>query len=91
MVTDEEMARLRWRCRRGLLELDLVFEQFIRHQYPSLGPELKDEFWLLLDEADNAILAWLNGSESCTDSGLNKIIKKIREDIDYQHKKIKET
>ncbi|MBE9516617.1 MAG: succinate dehydrogenase assembly factor 2 [Proteobacteria bacterium] len=84
----DDMARLRWRCRRGLLELDLVFNRFVVNRYSTLDATMQQLFWGLLEEADNSILAWLNGTESCTDSDLNHIIKIIREDIDYKDKKI---
>lgn len=90
-VDDNEMARLRWRCRRGLLELDLVFNDFVDRRYASLDPPLQQAFWDLLEEGDNPILAWLHGTESCTVHKLKGIIKIIREDIDYKDKKIANT
>jgi len=91
VVLDNEVARLRWRCRRGLLELDLVFNDFVDRRYRSLNPELQQAFWDLLEEGDNPILAWLHGTDSCEDSNLMQIINIIREDIDYKDKKIEFT
>ena len=85
-VLDNEMARLRWRCRRGLLELDLVFNDFIDRRYRSLDSQLQQAFWDLLQEADNPILAWLHGTDDCDDQNLKQIIRIIREDIDYKDK-----
>lgn len=87
-VHENDLARLRWRCRRGLLELDLVFNDFVDRRYQSLDPQLQQAFWDLLEEGDNSILAWLHGTDSCDHNNLKKIIKKIREDIDYKDKKI---
>ena len=42
------MDRLRWSCRRGLLELDLVLQRFLREEYPLLGDEQKQTFRRLL-------------------------------------------
>ncbi|MBA2351783.1 MAG: succinate dehydrogenase assembly factor 2 [Burkholderiales bacterium] len=33
-----ELARLRWQCRRGMLELDLVLNAFLDRHYASLTP-----------------------------------------------------
>ncbi len=46
-----ENNRLKWKCRRGLLELDLVLERFLR-QSPSSGEEVA-QLNALLDLPDN--------------------------------------
>ncbi len=43
--------RLKWKCRRGLLELDLVFERFV----PTLRDEEADSFASLLELPDNRL------------------------------------
>jgi antitoxin CptB len=91
VADDNEMARLRWRCRRGLLELDLVFNDFVDRGYRLLDTQMQQAFWDLLEESDNPILAWLHGTDSCEDNNLKQIIKIIREDIDYKDKKITDT
>ncbi len=48
------LERLRWRCRRGLLELDLVLLKFIE-QYAALDMALRDEFDRLLDMPDTLL------------------------------------
>jgi antitoxin CptB len=35
-MTDEEVRRLSWRCRRGLLELDIVLQRFAAHYLADL-------------------------------------------------------
>ena len=55
----ETLRRLRWRCRRGLLELDVWLERFASAQLHRLTAgqcELLEE---LLREADADLLAWL--------------------------------
>ena len=62
MSADEIPGRLRWRCRRGMLELDLVLAQFLQRYGTRLtGPQLMEldalldlpdpELWLLLRQA----------------------------------------
>lgn len=46
--------RLRWRCRRGLLELDLILARFIE-QYSQLDNAQRDEFDRLLDMPDTLL------------------------------------
>ena len=73
----EALRRLRWRCRRGLLELDLVFQRFLDRQYTSLNADDKAAFHRLLELQDNTLLAYLHGNEIPTDSDLIQIIKKM--------------
>ncbi len=59
--TDTELSRLRWRCRRGTLELDLLFERFLAEAYPSLNPTERSIFDEFLNATDPLIMAWLAG------------------------------
>jgi antitoxin CptB len=51
-----EPERVRWRCRRGLLELDLILARFLDHRYDALGPEERALFEELLEHSDNDLL-----------------------------------
>ncbi len=73
----EALRRLRWRCRRGLLELDLVFEKFLEQKYQILEPSQQDAFNELLELEDNTLLAYLNGTDSPDHPELKAIIKEI--------------
>ncbi len=52
----EEPNRLRWQCRRGLLELDLVLEHFLERHLDQLQGEYLASFKTLLDYTDNDLL-----------------------------------
>ena len=49
----KQLERARWRCRRGLLELDLTLERFVDEHYVSLGEAERWQFEMLLDLSDN--------------------------------------
>ena len=51
-----EHDRIRWRCRRGLLELDLVLRAFLERRFDGLGPGERQLFDELLDQPDNDLL-----------------------------------
>jgi antitoxin CptB len=51
-----ELDRIRWRCRRGLLELDLVLEAFLEHGYGRLDAGQRRLFSELLEQPDNDLL-----------------------------------
>jgi antitoxin CptB len=56
-----EIDRIRWRCRRGLLELDLVLKNFLDRRYDQLGAEERGQFVELLDQPDNDLLDFALG------------------------------
>ncbi len=51
-----EHDRIRWRCRRGLLELDLVLKGFLDRGFGQLDADQRMLFNELLDEPDNDLL-----------------------------------
>lgn len=55
-LTDEEVRRLSWRCRRGLLELDIVLQRFSEQHLAELSASELVAFDDLLDLPDNEFL-----------------------------------
>jgi len=55
-MTDEEVRRLSWRCRRGLLELDIVLQRFSENHVAGLSAQELLAFDSLLDLPDNEFL-----------------------------------
>jgi antitoxin CptB len=55
-MTDEEVRRLSWRCRRGLLELDIVLQRFATAYLPGLTQAELVALDGLLDLPDNEFL-----------------------------------
>ncbi len=51
-----DLDRIRWRCRRGLLELDLVLEGFLERRFDQLDADQRRLFVELLDQPDNDLL-----------------------------------
>ena len=51
-----EFDRIRWRCRRGLLELDLVLQAFLERGYGRLDDGQRRLFDELLEQPDNDLL-----------------------------------
>jgi succinate dehydrogenase flavin-adding protein (antitoxin of CptAB toxin-antitoxin module) len=51
-----DVDRVRWRCRRGLLELDLVLKDFLERRYEGLDAEARRLFDELLEQPDNDLL-----------------------------------
>jgi len=77
-----ELPRLRWQCRRGLLELDLLLSRFLEARYPELSAAEQHQFRRLLEYPDPTLLAWIQGQEPPPDS-LKNLMNKIMQV--YEH------
>jgi antitoxin CptB len=55
------LSKLKWRCRRGLLENDLVIERFFRHHEETITTRQAEGLNALMDLADNDLLDLLLG------------------------------
>lgn len=76
VAQDETLRRLRWQCRRGLLELDLQLIRFLEQRYSSLTEQEQETFLQLLKQPDQTLLAWLQGQQE-PPPDLKSIIEKI--------------
>ena len=72
-----DVERLRWQCRRGMLELDYLLEEFLGQQFPSLDPDDQSEFVRLLGEADQDLQRWLVLGITPADAGFARLIEKL--------------
>ena len=55
------LNRLRWHCRRGMLELDLVLERFLEENYAGLTAQQRQEFEDLLALEDHELWQRVRG------------------------------
>ncbi|MGI9333353.1 MAG: succinate dehydrogenase assembly factor 2 [Gammaproteobacteria bacterium] len=74
-------GRLRWRCRRGMKELDVLFERFIERGFDALGVVELEPLALLLEQPDQDIYAWLTAKVEPEEPQLRLIVRKIRADV----------
>ena len=54
---DPELKRLRWRCRRGMRELDVLLERYLAERWPSAPPARRAAFRALLELPDPELAA----------------------------------
>lgn len=64
MISSERKAKIHWRCRRGMLELDLILGRFVQRHLETLTAQQLDIFEHLLNTPDPDLYAWLMGYES---------------------------
>ncbi len=63
-IDERALSKLRWRCRRGLLENDLFIERFFERYSASLTVRQAEALGALMDLSDNDLLDLLLGRKS---------------------------
>jgi antitoxin CptB len=74
----KELERVRWRSRRGLLELDIVLGRFIEKSYAGLDQNERQAFEEILDMPDNPLWDMIAGRQEATHAGQQALLEKIR-------------
>jgi antitoxin CptB len=72
------IERLRWQCRRGMLELDVLLQAFLDKHYSDLSPRLQRHFVQLLDFPDPIIHSWCVSGEQPDDEEFAELVASIR-------------
>jgi antitoxin CptB len=73
-----EADRIRWNCRRGLLELDLVLSAFLERHFDRLDARQVELFKELLDQPDNDLLDLVMGRAEPADSRCKPVLDLLR-------------
>ncbi len=73
-----ELARLKWQCRRGTLELDIILENYLDSSYREASEQEKSAFLELLALQDTELLAYLMGSRTAQKKNIADLIAKMR-------------
>ncbi|EIJ43101.1 hypothetical protein BegalDRAFT_2247 [Beggiatoa alba B18LD] len=73
-----ELSKLKWRCRRGMKELDIVFFRYLEQAYPSASVEEKALFETILEWQDMEIYGYLLARSTPTDAQVVKFFEKLR-------------
>jgi antitoxin CptB len=85
MPETAEDSRLRWRCRRGMLELDLIFNQFLDLGYAELNTQQKQLLDQMLDYPDQLLFDLLLGHMVSSDKDVAQLVDHIRHTISATH------
>ncbi|MBT8438977.1 MAG: succinate dehydrogenase assembly factor 2 [Gammaproteobacteria bacterium] len=68
----------RWQCRRGMLELDLLLNNFVDKKAAGLSLQQKHAFTLLLSYPDQTLLDLLLGNSISSDPAISVLVSQIR-------------
>ncbi len=69
--------RLRWACRRGMLELDVLLGNYLEEAYSTASLVDQEKFIALLESNDQELFMWLTGKETPTAEHV-EIVEKVR-------------
>jgi antitoxin CptB len=89
LIDERSLSRLKWRCRRGLLENDLFIERFFRKYESRLTARQSQALLTLMDLSDNDLLDLHLGRKPLAqiDQGLDRddavreVLKMLREPL----------
>ena len=70
-------SMLLWRCRRGMLELDLVLKKFITHNHEKLSDNELNDFLKLMELEDPVLFNLLVTKTAMPDKSLERIVQSI--------------
>ncbi|GHE37983.1 succinate dehydrogenase assembly factor 2 [Vulcaniibacterium thermophilum] len=78
MREEAELKRLRWRCRRGMRELDQLLERWLERGWAAASERERGVFLRLLDCEDDRLWRWFLGHEAAPDAELQHLVERIR-------------
>ena len=78
MKDTPEYSKLRWHCRRGVKELDVVFCEFLENHYLTADEETQRGFRELLAIEDPILLSMLMDYHTSDNELHNRLMLKLR-------------
>ena len=81
MPDDAMDSRLRWRCRRGMLELDLILSGFLDKNYAHLNNDQKNLLDQILDYPDQLLFDLFLGHMHSSDKDISNLVSDIRKSV----------
>ncbi|MEY3138558.1 MAG: hypothetical protein RL580_2290 [Pseudomonadota bacterium] len=73
-----DLGRLRWRCRRGMKELDVLLERWLGRHAGTAEPREIQCFEALLDLQDPQLARYLLAGDPHPDPAIAALIERIR-------------
>ena len=81
-----ELSRLRWLCRRGMKELDVVMSRYLEQCYASASSAEQERFEALLEMPDPDLYDLLLGRSETSDAELARFIQLPRNMSEQNHR-----
>ncbi|GAB5414574.1 MAG: succinate dehydrogenase assembly factor 2 [Congregibacter sp.] len=74
---DEEFKRMQWASRRGMLELDLILEPFVRQHFADLDEAGRQRYRKLMECQDQELFGWFLKKERPADAELAQMVGEV--------------
>ena len=74
-----ELKRIRWLCRRGMKELDVLLDRFVNAEYDTLSQAEHDELLALLNREDPDLWYLLMGRMPADNDTQSTLLSRMRE------------
>lgn len=81
---ENDLARVRWQCRRGMLELDALLGDFVEQHYQNLTQQQRTSFHAILDYPDQLLFDYFFGQSVPIDKDVANVIQWIRQAVTPQ-------
>ena len=72
-----EVSKLRWQCRRGMRELDILLGGYLEQYYLQAEPAQKAAFRELLSLPDPQLAGYLLGNLKPLDGDMQRVVRRI--------------
>ena len=78
VADDAELRRLRWKCRRGMRELDQLLARYLDREWRLSSETERAIFLRLLETEDDRLWHWFMGHETADDVEIQTLVERIR-------------
>lgn len=75
---EAELRRLRWKCRRGMRELDQLFGRYLDREWRQSSQAERGVFLRLLEVEDDRLWHWFMGHDTSADAEIQRLVDRIR-------------
>ena len=79
-----ELSRLRWLCRRGMKELDVVLSRYLERTFSNAGEQEQQIFRELLEMPDPDLYSLLVGRTKSPDKAVNDLLCKLKTQLNQR-------
>jgi antitoxin CptB len=78
MSDRQSLSRLRWRCRRGMRELDVVLIRYLEQCYPEASAAHREAFHALIELSDPELFDLLRGRTQAASPEAEAVVGELR-------------
>lgn len=83
--SEHDKARLKWHCRRGMKELDMLLEHYLEHEYAEASEDEQSAFRAILDLDDPVIWYYVMERDWPMDEAQQIVIRKLIATLQYRN------